>query len=44
MWKTKPVDAAAIVAKQAGVTPEVAKHDMEEYDFRTALRPWPPKS
>jgi len=28
MWKTKPVDAAAIVAKQAGVTPEVAKHDM----------------
>jgi taurine transport system substrate-binding protein len=35
MWKTKPVDAAAIVAKQAGVTPEVAKHDMEEYDFVT---------
>jgi taurine transport system substrate-binding protein len=33
MWKTKPVEAAAIVAKQAGVTPEVAKHDMEEYDF-----------
>jgi taurine transport system substrate-binding protein len=35
MWKTKPADAAAIVAKQAGVTPEVAKHDMEEYDFVT---------
>ena len=35
MWKTKPIDAAAIVAKQAGVTPEVAKHDMEEYDFVT---------
>jgi taurine transport system substrate-binding protein len=35
MWKAKPADAAAIVAKQAGVTPEVAKHDMEEYDFVT---------
>jgi taurine transport system substrate-binding protein len=38
MWKTKPVDAAAIVAKQAGVTPDVAKHDMEEYDFVTLDR------
>lgn len=35
MWKTKPVDAAAIVAKQAGVTPEVAKRELEEYDFLT---------
>jgi taurine transport system substrate-binding protein len=35
MWKTKPADAAAIVAKQAGVTPDVARHDMEEYDFVT---------
>ena len=35
MFKTKPADAAAIVAKQAGVTPEVAKRDMDEYDFVT---------
>ena len=35
MWKTKPVEAAAIVAKQAGVAPEVAKRDLEEYDFLT---------
>jgi len=35
MWKTKPAEAADIVAKQAGVSPEVAKHDMEEYDFVT---------
>lgn len=33
MWKTKPEDAAAVVAKQAGVTPEVAMADMKEYDF-----------
>jgi taurine transport system substrate-binding protein len=38
MWKTKPADAAAIVGKQAGVTAEVAKHDMEEYDFVTFER------
>ncbi|HZS82576.1 MAG TPA: ABC transporter substrate-binding protein [Stellaceae bacterium] len=38
LWKTKPNDAAAIVAKQAGVTPDVAKHDMEEYDFVTFER------
>jgi taurine transport system substrate-binding protein len=35
MFKTKPADAAAIVAKQAGVSPEVAKRDMDEYDFVT---------
>jgi taurine transport system substrate-binding protein len=35
MWKTKPAEAAAIVGKQAGVTAEVAKRDMEEYDFVT---------
>jgi taurine transport system substrate-binding protein len=35
LWKTKPGEAAAIVAKQAGVTPEVAKSEMEEYDFVT---------
>ncbi len=33
LWQTKPVDAAMIVAKQAGVTPEVATADMKEYDF-----------
>src|SRR5438132_5203164 len=33
LWKTKPDEAAAIVAKQAGVTPAVAKSEMEEYDF-----------
>jgi taurine transport system substrate-binding protein len=33
MWNAKPAEAAAIVAKQAGVTPEVAKRDLEEYDF-----------
>lgn len=33
LWKEKPEEAAQIVAKQAGVTPEVAKRDMEEYDF-----------
>ncbi len=38
MWKTKPADAAAIVAKQAGVTPDVATRDMEEYDFVTFER------
>ena len=35
MWKDKPDDAAQIVAKQAGVTADVAKSDMEEYDFVT---------
>jgi taurine transport system substrate-binding protein len=38
MFKTKPADAAAIVAKQAGVTAEVAKRDMDEYDFVTFER------
>ncbi len=38
MYKTKPADAAAIVAKQAGVTPDVAKRDMDEYDFVTFER------
>jgi taurine transport system substrate-binding protein len=33
LWKTKPDEAAAIVAKQAGVAPPVAKSEMEEYDF-----------
>ncbi|MBV9139064.1 MAG: hypothetical protein JO357_18590, partial [Hyphomicrobiales bacterium] len=33
MWQTSPDEAAAIVGKQAGVSAEVAKHDMEEYDF-----------
>jgi taurine transport system substrate-binding protein len=35
LWRTKPGEAAAIVAKHAGVTPEVAKSEMEEYDFVT---------
>ncbi len=33
MWRQKPEAAAAIVAKQAGVAPEVAMTDMKEYDF-----------
>lgn len=35
LYKARPDDAAAIVAKQAGVTPDVAKRDMGEYDFVT---------
>ncbi len=33
MWRTKPDDAAVIVAKQAGVAVPVAMSDMKEYDF-----------
>ncbi|MBV9747410.1 MAG: ABC transporter substrate-binding protein [Acetobacteraceae bacterium] len=33
LWRQKPDQAAAIVAKQAGVTPAVAMADMKEYDF-----------
>ena len=33
VYQQKPSDAAAVVAKQAGVTPEVALADMKEYDF-----------
>jgi taurine transport system substrate-binding protein len=33
MYRTKPAEAAAIVGKQAGVSAEVAKRDMDEYDF-----------
>lgn len=33
LWRTKPDEAAQIVAKEAGVSPDVAKHDMVEYDF-----------
>jgi taurine transport system substrate-binding protein len=33
LWRQKPDEAAAIVAKQAGVSPEVASADMKEYDF-----------
>ncbi len=33
MYKQKPQEAADIVAKQAGVTPDVAARDMKEYDF-----------
>ena len=35
LWKSDPSKASAIVAKEAGVTPEVAKQDMEPYDFVT---------
>jgi taurine transport system substrate-binding protein len=38
MYKTKPTEAAAIVGKQAGVSAEVAGHDMGEYDFVTFER------
>jgi taurine transport system substrate-binding protein len=33
MWRTKPEDAARIVAASAGVTPETAMRDMKEYEF-----------
>ena len=33
MYRQKPDDAAAVVAKEAGVTPAVATADMKEYDF-----------
>jgi taurine transport system substrate-binding protein len=33
LWKTKPSDAAEIVGKQAGVSADVARHDLDEYDF-----------
>jgi taurine transport system substrate-binding protein len=32
-WKSNPDDAAAIVGKEAGVSAEVARADLEEYDF-----------
>jgi len=43
LWKTKPADAAAIVGKQAGVSAETAKRDMEEYDFVTYERQLTPE-
>jgi taurine transport system substrate-binding protein len=43
MYKAKPADAATIVAKQAGVTPEVAARDMGEYDFVTFERQLSPE-
>lgn len=39
-WRTKPDETAAIVAKGVGVTPEIAKHDMGDYDF-VALKDQP---
>jgi taurine transport system substrate-binding protein len=33
LWREKPEEAARIVANEAGVSPEVAAHDMKEYDF-----------
>ncbi len=33
MYRDKPDDTAAVVAKEAGVTPAVALADMKEYDF-----------
>ncbi len=33
LYVAKPDDAAAMVGKYAGVTPQVAKSDMAEYDF-----------
>ena len=33
LYRTKPDEAAAIVAKEAGVSPEVAASNMAEYDF-----------
>jgi taurine transport system substrate-binding protein len=33
LWKTKPGEAAEIVGKQAGVSADVARRDLEEYDF-----------
>jgi taurine transport system substrate-binding protein len=34
-YRTKPEEAAVVVAKAAGVTPEVALADLREYDFVT---------
>lgn len=42
LYTSKPDDAAAIVAKQAGITAAVAKADMADYDFvplKTQLTP-----
>lgn len=42
VYRSKPDDAASIVGKQAGVSAEVAKADMAEYDFvplKTQLTP-----
>lgn len=33
LWKNQPDDAAKIVGREAGVTPAVAKANMQEYDF-----------
>ena len=33
IYRTKPDEAATIVGQQAGVSAEVAKADMAEYDF-----------
>ena len=33
MWRTKPEEAARLVAASAGVTPETAMRDMKEYEF-----------
>jgi taurine transport system substrate-binding protein len=33
LWKAQPAQAAEIVGKQAGVSADVARHDLEEYDF-----------
>ncbi len=33
MWRTQPEAAAAIVARQAGVSPQIAAADMAEYEF-----------
>jgi taurine transport system substrate-binding protein len=35
LWKSKPSEAAEIVGKQAGVSTDVARQDLEEYDFVT---------
>ncbi len=43
VWTSTPDKAADIIAKQAGVTPEVAKADLLDYDFVTPKRQLEPK-
>jgi taurine transport system substrate-binding protein len=32
-WRTKPDESAAIVAREVGITPEIAKRDLADYDY-----------
>jgi taurine transport system substrate-binding protein len=43
LWRSDPTAASATVAKQAGVSAEVARRDMEEYDFVPLAQQLDPK-